>query len=100
MLRKLFVLTEIATHGTTLFFKREAGNQQYELYINGVSYTFGFGVTGACVWTDQADADTFLMMNEQHFGGMQGATFQIQPIYQWYPIEVNNELASQSTVVE
>lgn len=100
MLRKLFVLTEIATHGATLYFKREAGNQQYELYISGVSYTFGFGVTGACVWTDQADVDNFIANYEQHFGSMQGAIFQIQPIYKWHAIEVSNEFASQSTVVE
>lgn len=100
MLRKLFVLTEISTHGTELYLKREAGHQQHVLEIDGASYTFGFGIMDACLWTDRADAETFIMMNEQHFGDLPGTIFQIQPIYKWYPAEEQGEHGSENTEVD
>ncbi len=91
MLRKLFVISEFSTHGAPLFLKREGGSQQHVIEIDTVSYTFGFGMDGVSVWTDQADAETFLMMNEQHFAQIEGGAFQIQPIYKWYATNPDDE---------
>ena len=81
MLRKFFSIAEISTQSTPLYLHRNAGNQLIVFMSNDTSYTFGFGLKDAAVWTSESQAESFLMANEIALASFEGAVYIVQPVY-------------------